>query len=147
MTSVYTMVANGGIPVFPYSIKHIVVDGNVVYRRSVSEKRSMLKKDTVENMQYLLFSVVNEGTGKNARIESLVEKTKAYNMMNRDNKFFIGGKTGSTQNNKDAWFIGFANDFVVGVWFGNDDNTPTNKIMGGNLPAMLWKEIVEGIVF
>ena len=105
----------------------------------------MYSKDVVENMQYLLYSVVNEGTGKRAKIDSLIDKTEFYNMMNKDNKFFIGGKTGSTQNNKDAWFIGFANDLVIGIWMGNDDNTATNRIMGGNLPAMLWKEIVESI--
>lgn len=145
MTTAYATIVNNGIPVFPYAINHIIVDGNIVYKRNAPEKKAMFDKTTIENMQYLLYSVVNEGTGKNAKIESLIEKTKAYNMMNEDNKFFIGGKTGSTQNNKDAWFIGFANDLVIGIWMGNDDNTATNRIMGGNLPAMLWKEIVESI--
>lgn len=145
MTTAYATIVNNGIPVFPYAINHIIVDGNIVYKRNAPEKKAMFDKTTIENMQYLLYSVVNEGTGKNAKIESLIEKTRAYNMMNEDNKFFIGGKTGSTQNNKDAWFIGFANDLVIGIWMGNDDNTATNRIMGGNLPAMLWKEIVESI--
>lgn len=146
MTTAYAVIVNDGMPVFPYTIKHIIADGNIIYKRNISQKTYMYSKDVVENMQYLLYSVVNEGTGKRAKIDSLIDKTEFYNMMNKDNKFFIGGKTGSTQQNKDAWFIGFANDLVVGVWMGNDDNTPTNGIMGGNLPAGLWKKIVEGVM-
>jgi penicillin-binding protein 1A len=49
------------------------------------------------------------------------------------------GKTGTTQDYHDAWFIGFTADLVAGVWLGNDDNTPMNKVTGGSLPAPVWK--------
>lgn len=147
MVTAYATVVNNGIPVFPYGIKYITSDNKIIYKRNISEKNTIFKTKSIENMQYLLFSVINEGTGKNAKIDSLINKTKAYNMLHSDNKFFIGGKTGSTQDYKDAWFVGFANDIIIGVWFGNDDNKPTKKIMGGNLPAKLWKEIVEQIIF
>ena len=59
----------------------------------------------------------------------------------------IGGKTGTSQNYADAWFIGYANDLTIGVWIGNDNNTSMGKIAGETLPAMLWKEIVERIYY
>lgn len=146
MTTAYATIANDGIPIFPYGIKYITSRGKIIYKRNISQKDPIFRADVVENMKYLLFSVVNEGTGKLAKVESLISETHIYNMLHNDKQYFIGGKTGSTQDTKDAWFIGFADDYIVGVWFGNDDNTPTNKIMGGNLPAMLWGDIVRSIV-
>ena len=53
------------------------------------------------------------------------------------------GKTGTTQNNRDALFVGYAGDLVVGVWIGNDDNTPLKGISGGGLPARIWKAFMR----
>jgi penicillin-binding protein 1A len=146
ITAAYAAILNNGIPVLPYGIKRIVVAGKTIYEGSVPEKNPVFSAKTIENMQYLLYSVVNEGTAREARVDRLVSKTIVYNMLNVDNKFFIGGKTGSTKNNNDAWFIGFADDLTIGIWMGNDDNTKMNGIMGGNLPAKLWKNIVENII-
>ena len=49
------------------------------------------------------------------------------------------GKTGTTQNSQDAWFVGFTTDYVTGVWVGNDDNSPTRGVTGGTLPAQIWQ--------
>jgi len=70
----------------------------------------------------LLRAAVENGTGRAARLD-----TATY------------GKTGTTQDYRDAWFIGFAGDLVVGVWIGNDDNTPMRDAVGGGLPARIWK--------
>ncbi len=75
----------------------------------------------------LLQAVVSEGTGRAARIPNTV----------------VVGKTGTTQEYRDAWFIGFTQDITVGVWVGNDDNSPTNKVTGGDLPANIWHDFVS----
>lgn len=146
ITAAYATVANGGIPVFPHAIKHVISSGNIVYKRNISEKMPIFDEISIENMQYLLFNTIINGSGKNAKVQSLVDKTNAYNYSHTDAKFFIGGKTGTNQDYRDAWFVGFADDYVIGIWMGNDDNTPTNKLSGGNLPASLWREIVENII-
>lgn len=143
MTSAYTTVLNNGILVEPYGIKSIISNGKTIYKNNIKQKTPVLKADSVKNIQYLLYSVVKDGTGRAAKVENLVNKTEIYNSLNMDKKYFIGGKSGSTQDYRDAWFIGFTDDYVIGVWFGNDDNSPTNGIMGGNLPAKLWKKVVE----
>jgi penicillin-binding protein 1A len=76
-------------------------------------------------MLELLQSAVRNGTGNAARLS-----IPTY------------GKTGTTQNHRDALFIGFAGDLVVGVWVGNDDNSPMNGVVGGSVPARLWKRFM-----
>ncbi len=77
----------------------------------------------------LLASPINEGTGRAAALH-----VKAY------------GKTGTSQDNRDALFVGFAGDLVVGVWVGNDDNTPLRGINGGNVPAQIWKNFMAAAI-
>ena len=54
----------------------------------------------------------------------------------------MAGKTGTTQRARDAWFIGFSSEFIVGVWMGKDDNSPLEGVTGGSLPAEIWKDIM-----
>ena len=144
--SVYATIVNDGKKVKPRCIKYILNDNNnIVYKESRGDEEQIISEGVAEKMQFLLFNVVANGTGRGAQIPFLLEKTEKYNMSHMDNKYYIGGKTGTTQKSKDAWFIGFAGDFVIGIWFGNDDSTPTKKIMGGNLPVLLWREIAENI--
>jgi penicillin-binding protein 1A len=74
----------------------------------------------------LLEAVVNNGTGRAARLGRRA-----------------AGKTGTTQDYRDAWFVGFTTDIVVGVWVGNDDNSPMERVVGGDLPAKIWHDYVE----
>jgi penicillin-binding protein 1A len=72
-------------------------------------------------------SVVENGTARRARLDGIV----------------AAGKTGTTNNYRDAWFMGYTGNFVCGVWFGNDDYSPTNRMTGGALPAMTWHTIMS----
>ena len=73
----------------------------------------------------MLFDVIEKGTGKSARLP-----------------FAASGKTGTTQDYRDAWFVGYTDDLICAVWVGNDDNSPMKGITGGTLPAKIWKEIM-----
>jgi penicillin-binding protein 1A len=81
--------------------------------------------DRQEMMQDLLRSAVKDGTGRGAALA-----IPAY------------GKTGTSQDNRDALFVGYAGDMVVGVWVGNDDNSPLKGINGGGLPARIWRDFM-----
>jgi membrane peptidoglycan carboxypeptidase len=74
----------------------------------------------------LLQGVVDHGTGRAAAL-----------------KGFAAGKTGTSQNYRDAWFIGFDDQLVVGIWVGNDDHSPMKHVTGGSLPAAMWKQFME----
>ncbi|GMO58765.1 MAG: hypothetical protein Ta2D_04550 [Rickettsiales bacterium] len=128
LTSAYIPIINDGIPVIPYSIQQIkdATNGEVIYERKKSNLKKVLSHITTSYMRELLQEVVEDGTGKRAYI-------KGYDM---------GGKTGTSQNSNDAWFIGYIDDVVIGVWVGNDNNTSMGKMVGGNLPATIWKNVV-----
>ena len=76
-----------------------------------------------------MFSSVENGTGKNASVS----------------EWQIAGKTGTSQSFRDAWFVGFSNNYVTGVWMGNDDNQPLKNVNGGGLPAKIFSEIMTKI--
>ena len=137
LVSAYAVVINNGYPVIPYSITEIINKdtNNIIYRRKVSEKSKILNDTEIEYIKEMMYETILSGTAKNATIPSLIEKGYCC----------IGGKTGTSQNYADAWFIGYANDIVIGVWIGNDDNSSMNKTTGGTLPAILWKSIAEKI--
>jgi len=78
-----------------------------------------------EDMEKMLRAAVNRGTGRAARLPQP--------------NF---GKTGTSQDNRDALFVGYANDLVVGIWIGNDDNSPLQGISGGGLPARMWRDFM-----
>jgi len=83
-----------------------------------------------EQLLDLLWSSANEGTGRAARIGALP----------------VFGKTGTTQDHRDAWFVGLAGDVAVGVWVGNDDNAPMDRVTGGGLPAQVWRDVAREAV-
>jgi len=149
LTSAYATLANEGYPSIPYFINKIKDEyGNTLYTRQSSGLSRIVSKKNVKDMREMLFAVIEDGTGKNAKIDKLMYGNVKGNsrFLVGKKKYSIGGKTGTSQNYQDAWFIGYANDLVVGIWIGNDDNTPTNGIVGGSLPAKLWKEFVEKVV-
>jgi penicillin-binding protein 1A len=126
LVSAYAPFANGGNGVLAYGITEISdSSGKTVYRRSGSGAGQVIPPDEVAVMNQLLTGVITHGTGKSAALPRPA-----------------AGKTGTTQDYKDAWFIGYTADLVAGVWLGNDDNTPMNKVTGGSLPAPVWKNFM-----
>lgn len=127
LTTIYSVIWNDGKSVHPYSIYKIKdASGRTLYERNPSDEITVLQPQTVEYMKQLLYEVVTKGTGKRAFAPGV-----------------FGGKTGTSNDNRDAWFIGATSDFVIGVWIGNDDNTPmSSKITGGTLPATIFHDIV-----
>src|SRR5947209_17584554 len=125
MTRAFAAIAADAASVEPYAIRAVRNGHRVLFTRQKSQLQPASNPAARAAIHDLLASVVREGTGRAARINGPVE-----------------GKTGTSQNHKDAWFIGFTNDIVVGVWVGNDDNTPTRGVTGGDLPARIWNEFV-----
>ena len=128
LTNIYAVIWNNGESVRPYSITKITdAAGNVVYERNPSEPITVLTPDTVEYMTELLADVVAPGgTGHRAMAPGV-----------------LGGKTGTSNNNRDAWFVGATDKYVIGVWVGNDNFTPmSSKITGGTIPAEIFHDIV-----
>lgn len=126
MAVAYASIANGGYEVWPYAIQEIYTkDGYQLYMREQDEPNQILDEDAVEDLTQMLEEVMDSGTGKRAKLP-----------------FFAAGKTGTTQDYRDAWFVGFTDDYVAAVWVGNDDNSPMKGITGGTLPAQIWKEVM-----
>jgi penicillin-binding protein 1A len=122
LVSAYAPFANGGTGVVPYGIAEIRdTRGKLLYQRSGSGPGQVVAPEYVGLMNQMLEGVVHRGTGKAAALP-----------------LPMAGKTGTTQEYRDAWFIGYTADLVCGVWFGNDDNTPMHKVTGGTLPATAW---------
>lgn len=126
IAAAYSTIANGGYAIWPYSISEIYSkDGFQLYQRDMSEPTRILDKDVVRQITSMLEEVIANGTGRRAALP-----------------FFTAGKTGTSQNFRDAWFVGWTDQYVAAVWVGNDDNSPMEKIGGGTLPALIWKEIM-----
>lgn len=126
LTAAYAVIANRGLAAWPYGITEIRDGGGkLLYRRSGDGAGRLLEPATVAAMQSMLQGVIDQGTGKAARLSRPA-----------------AGKTGTSQDFRDAWFIGFTNELVTGVWLGNDDSSPMKKVTGGSLPAVLWRQFM-----
>lgn len=126
MAAAYASLANGGYAVWPYTIKEIYSrDGFQLYQRAADSENRIIKKKVVEKLTGMLQAVINFGTGKKAKING-----------------FAAGKTGTSQDNRDAWFVGFNKNYITAVWLGNDNNSPMKGVSGSNLPAEIWKKVM-----
>jgi penicillin-binding protein 1A len=126
LVSAYAPFANGGIGVWAYGIAEIRDNaGKVIFRRTGSGAGQVMSPDVAGTMNDMLSAVISHGTGRSAALPRPA-----------------AGKTGTTQDYRDAWFIGYTADLVAGVWLGNDDNSPTNKVTGGSLPAQTWRRFM-----
>jgi penicillin-binding protein 1A len=126
MTSAYVPFANGGFEVLPHVIERIrTVEGDILYQRQPRAVQPVLSPEVVGMMNYMMALTVDDGTARRAQLP--FDRPAA-------------GKTGTTQDFRDAWFVGYTGDLVTGVWIGNDDQTPMKRVTGGNLPAMVWQD-------
>jgi len=127
MAAAYTATVNGGYAVFPYAISEITdTDGEKLYQYKAPAKEKVLSDNVLEKINILEREVVVSGTGKRARA---VDGAR--------------GKTGTSQNYRDAWFIGSNKRYTAAVWVGNDDNSPMKEIGGGTVPTEIWAEIMK----
>jgi penicillin-binding protein 1A len=128
LTAAFVPFANGGTGVQPYVVRRIVTrDGKVLYERKGNGLGRVVADAELGSMNRLFRAVVRQGTGTKAQFGD----------------FDIGGKTGTSQNYRDAWFVGFTPYMVAGVWMGNDDNSATKSVTGGSLPAQVWRDVME----
>lgn len=126
MTAAYAAIAAGSYPVKPHGLPTQEEGG---WLSSWVSGPSSLGKRNQEQMLDMLWQVVNAGTGRAAAL-----RTETF------------GKTGTSQDNRDAIFIGFAGDLVTAVWIGNDDNSPLRGVGGGGLPAQIWRDFMSSAV-
>ncbi len=99
--------------------------GNLLYEHQPSEGTIVLREDLLREMNAMMLGVVLDGTGQAAIVRG----------------WDVAGKTGTSQDWRDAWFIGFSPELIGGVWVGNDDNSPMKQVTGGGLPAEIWSDI------
>ena len=121
LTAAYAGIANGRYPVQPRGLPEVK---DKSWYQSLTGGQTRMPEAVRTNMLSLLNSSIR-GTGREANLPMM-----AY------------GKTGTSQSGRDAWFIGFAGDLVVGVWVGNDDNSPNPGLHGGGIPAQMWRQFM-----
>ncbi len=124
LTASYAGFFNGGQRVTPHGIDSVTLNGEM---QAVPQPapRAAIDPDIASMMARMLAAVVRDGTGRAAAIPGQR----------------VAGKTGTTQDNRDAWFIGSVGGRVIGIWIGNDGNAPMRNVMGGTLPAVLFRQI------
>jgi penicillin-binding protein 1A len=128
-TVAYATFPNQGKAVVPHAVLEVRTgSGDTVWRfdRDGKKPEQAITPQVASDMAFMMSKVVEEGTAKRAQLDGI----KA------------AGKTGTTNAYRDAWFVGYTGNFVCGVWFGNDDYSPLNRMTGGSLPAQTWHEIM-----
>lgn len=129
MAAAFSAFANGGYrtkPVFATEI--LSPTGTLIYRHDgTANAEQVLQPQVVSDMNYMLNQVTEIGTGRRARLEGIP----------------VAGKSGTTNDYRDAWFIGFTGNMTGAVWLGNDDHSSMNNLTGGVLSAMIWHDVME----
>ena len=124
-TTNYAVFASGGLEVHNYAIEEIhTLQGELLYshERDTPPRKQLFRRESVEMLNTMLQGVVTGGTGRAAQLDF------TYSI----------GKTGTSSNFRDAWFMGITGQYVAGVWLGNDDFSPMSRVTGGSFPAQTW---------
>ena len=128
MATAYTVFPNGGLHTDITGVKAIFdSDGNPIEDNTYPKQEEVLSEITAVAMTEMMVNVVENGTGTMARL----------------NGYRVAGKTGTTDDFRDAWFCGFTNQYTTAVWVGNDNNTQMATSFGGNLPARIWATFMQ----
>lgn len=128
LVGAYAPFANGGFAVAPHVVTRIkTLSGKLLYMRQPDERNPVIDPRYVGMMNAMMRETLVSGTAKKAEIPG----------------WPAAGKTGTSQDYRDAWFIGYTANLVTGVWLGNDDNSPTKKATGGGLPVEVWSRFMK----
>ena len=128
LVTAYAPFANGGIGVQDHIILKVrTADGKLLYQRRATGNGRIVEPQYVAMMNRMLSEVLISGTAKKAEVAG----------------WQAAGKTGTSQDYRDAWFVGYTSHMITGVWLGNDDNSPTKKSVGGNLPVEVWNQVMK----
>jgi len=131
MTGAYAGILNGGSAVLPFGVQELrlVGDANPMFAQMTGIQERVISESAARQLTYMMSMAVAEGTGQRARLADRP----------------VAGKSGTTNSQRDAWFVGFTGDYVAGVWMGYDDNSPLTGVTGGGLPAEIWRQTMERI--
>ncbi|BAM93087.1 penicillin-binding protein PbpC/MrcB-like protein [Bradyrhizobium oligotrophicum S58] len=128
LVGAYAPFSNGGLSVSPHVVTRIkTLDGKLLYMRQAEQPAQVIEPRNAAMMNQMMQETLVSGTAKKAEIPGWV----------------AAGKTGTSQDFRDAWFIGYTAHLVTGVWLGNDDNSPTKKATGGGLPVEVWTRFMR----
>src|SRR5947207_11900154 len=128
LVGAYAPFANGGQGVTPHVVTKIrTSEGKVLYARLPDQLGQVIEPRHVAMMNSMMQETLLSGTARKAEIPG----------------WMAAGKTGTSQDFRDAWFIGYTANLVTGVWLGNDDNSPTRKATGGGLPVEVWTRFMR----
>ncbi|MFD1880160.1 transglycosylase domain-containing protein [Paracoccus pacificus] len=131
MTGAYAGIRNGGSSVTPYGLVELRIKGDdqPLIGQTGGMGQRVISEKAAGELIWMMEKVIQNGTGGRAKLPG------------RE----AAGKTGTTSSYRDAWFIGFTEQYVTGVWMGYDDNTPLTGVTGGGLPAEIWQAVMEAI--
>ncbi|MGJ4968907.1 penicillin-binding protein 1A [Bradyrhizobium sp. HKCCYLRH1073] len=128
LVGAYAPFSNGGLTVSPHVVTRIrTLDGKLLYMRQTEQPAQVIEPRNAAMMNQMMQETLISGTAKKAEIPGWI----------------AAGKTGTSQDFRDAWFIGYTAHLVTGVWLGNDDNSPTKKATGGGLPVEVWTRFMR----
>ena len=126
LTSAYGTFANQGIHVDPTAILKVLDRNGKVLEQAKPKQKNVISEASANDLTSMLQGVITRGTGTGAALDRPA-----------------AGKTGTTSDYCDAWFVGYTTDLVAGVWIGCDDNSDLDGMTGGNLPASVWQAFME----
>jgi penicillin-binding protein 1A len=131
MTGAFAGILNGGSSVTPYGLQALTLKGmdEPLFGAGGGIGERVISEGAARALTYMMTEVLVSGTGRRALLDDRP----------------AAGKTGTTQSARDAWFVGFTADYVVGVWMGYDDNSPLTGVTGGGLPAEIWHAVMTRI--